>query len=39
MDLHKTLYPFYITKKMTHVAEKITKMRSVGSDTQDPGIL
>jgi len=25
MDIHKTLYPFYITKKTTHVTATITK--------------
>ena len=38
MNLHKTLYPFYTTKKMTHNTVKLTKMRFVSSDTQDPGI-
>jgi len=39
MDLHKTLYPFHTTKKMTHVSVTITEMRFVGSETQEPGIL
>jgi len=33
MDVHKTLYPFYTTKKMPHVAVTITKKRFVGSNS------
>ena len=34
MDVHKTLYPFYATKKMPHVTVTITKKRFVGSNSQ-----
>jgi len=32
MDVHKTLYPFYTTKKRPHVTVTITKMCFVGSN-------
>jgi len=31
MDAHKTLYPFYITKKMPHVTVTITKNASLAA--------
>jgi len=31
MDVHKTLYPLYTTKKMAHVAAAVRKMPFVGS--------
>ena len=31
MDVHKTLYPFYTTKKMTHVTVTITKNASLAA--------
>jgi len=31
MDIHKTLYPFYTTKKMPHVAVTITKNASLAA--------
>ena len=34
MDVHKTLYPFYTTKKMPHVTATITKKRFAGSNSQ-----
>jgi len=34
MDVHKTPYPFYTTKKMPHVTVAITKKRFVGSNSQ-----
>jgi len=34
MDVNKSLYPFYTTKKMPHVAVTITKKRFVGSNSQ-----
>jgi len=34
MDFHKTLYPFYTTKKMPHVTVTITKKRFVGRNSQ-----
>jgi len=34
MDVHKTLYPFYTTKKMPHVTVTITTKRFVGSSSQ-----
>jgi len=34
MDVHKTLYPFYATTKILHVAVTITKMRFVGSNSK-----
>jgi len=34
MNVHKTLYPFYTTKKMPHVTVTITKKRFVGSNSQ-----
>jgi len=34
MDSHKTLYHFYITKKMPHVTATVTKIRFVDSNTQ-----
>jgi len=34
MDVHKTLYPFYTTKKMPRVTVTITKTRFVGSNNQ-----
>jgi len=33
MDVPKTLYPFYTTKKMPHVTVTITKKRFVGSSS------
>jgi len=32
IDVHITLYPCYITNKMTHVAATVPKMRFVGSN-------
>jgi len=34
MDVHKTLYPFYVTKKIHHVTITNTKIRFVGSNCQ-----
>jgi len=34
MDVQKTLYPFYSTKKMPHVTVTISKKRFVGSNNQ-----
>jgi len=34
MDVQKTLYPFYTTKKMPHVTVAITQKRFVGSNSQ-----
>jgi len=34
MDVHKTLYPFYTTKKMPCVTVTITKKRFVGRNSQ-----
>jgi len=34
MDVYKTLYPFYTTKKMPHVMATVAKMRFVGSHSQ-----
>jgi len=34
MDVHKTLYPFYTTKKIPHVTATVAKMRFVGSHSQ-----
>ena len=34
MDVHKTLYPFYTTKKMPRVTVTITKKRFVGRNSQ-----
>jgi len=34
MDVHKTLYLFYTTTKMLHVAVRITKMRFVGGNSK-----
>ena len=34
MDVHKTLYPFYTTKKIHRVTVRITKKRLVGSNSQ-----
>jgi len=34
MDVQKTLFPFYTTKKMPHVTVTITKKRFVASDSQ-----
>jgi len=34
MDVHKTLYPFYTTKKILRVTVRITKKRFVGSNSQ-----
>jgi len=34
MDVQKTLYPFYTTKKMRHVNVTITIKRFVGSNSQ-----
>jgi len=34
MDVHKTLYPFYTTKKIPRVTVRITKKRLVGSNSQ-----
>jgi len=31
MDVHKTLYPFYTTKKMPHVVATLAKMGFVAS--------
>jgi len=31
MDIHKTLYPFYTTKKMPHVIATVAKMGLVGA--------
>jgi len=31
MDVHITLYPFYITKKMPHVTATLLQMRFFGS--------
>jgi len=31
MDVHKTLYPFYTTKKMPHVTVTITKNASLAA--------
>jgi len=33
-DVHKTLYFFYTTKKMSHVKTAVTKMRFVGRNSQ-----
>jgi len=30
MDVHISLYPFYTTKRMTHVSATVPKMRFVG---------
>jgi len=32
MDVHKALYLFYTTKKITHDTPTVTKMRFVGSN-------
>jgi len=34
MDVHKTLYPFYVTQKIHHVTVTNTKIRFVGSNCQ-----
>ena len=34
MDVHKTLYPFYTTKKIPHVMATVAKIRFVGSHSQ-----
>jgi len=34
MDVHKTLHPFYTTKKMPHVMTTVAKMCFVGSHSQ-----
>jgi len=34
MDVHKALYPFYATKKISHVSVTITKMRFIGRNSQ-----
>jgi len=34
MDVHKTLYPFYVAKKIHHVTVTNTKIRFVGSNYQ-----
>ena len=34
MDVQKTLYPFYTTKKMPYVTVTITEKRFVGSNSQ-----
>jgi len=33
-DVHKTLHPFYTTKKMPHVMATVAKMGFVGSHSQ-----
>jgi len=32
IEVHITLYPYYATKKMTHVTATVPKMRFVGSN-------
>ena len=32
IEVHITLYPYYTTKKMTHVTATVPKMRFVGSN-------
>jgi len=34
IDVNKTLYPLYTTKKVSHFTATITKMRFVGNNTQ-----
>jgi len=34
MDVHKALHPFFTTKKITHDAATVTKMRFVGRNNQ-----
>jgi len=34
MEVHKTLYPFYTTKKIPHVIATVTKLLFVGRNSQ-----